>query len=177
MAKLGIGDEAVSFDLPGVDGETHSLSDYEGKAAVAVVFTCNHCPYARAWEDRIVSIQEDHSPSGLQVLAINANDADKYPDDGFPQMQQRAEEKGFNFPYLHDEPQEVAAAYGAERTPEVFLFNGDRRLVYHGAVDDNYDDPDDVQVAYLRDAVEAALAGDKPSTSQTRPVGCTIKWK
>ena len=177
MSNLDIGDEAIPFELTGVDEETRSLSDYEEKTAVAVVFTCNHCPYARAWEDRIVSIQRDYSDSGLQVLAINANDAQKYPDDGFPQMQQRAEEKGFNFPYLHDESQEVATAYGAERTPEVFLFDGDGKLAYHGAVDDNYDDPDAVQEAYLRDAIEAVLAGEEPSTSHTSPVGCTIKWK
>ena len=177
MANLNIGDEAISFELTGVDEETHSLSDYGEKATVAVIFTCNHCPYARAWEDRIVSIQKDHFDSGLQVLAINANDASKYPDDGFPQMQQRAEEKGFNFPYLYDESQEVATAYGAERTPEVFLFDGERNLAYHGAVDDNYDNPNAVQDAYLRDAVEAVLADEEPATSQTRPVGCSIKWK
>ncbi len=177
MTNLSIGDEAAPFDLPGVDDETHSLSDYAEKAAIAVIFTCNHCPYARAWEDRVVSIQNDYTSAGLQVLAINANDADKYPDDGFPQMQQRAEEKGFNFPYLHDESQEVAAAYGAGRTPEVFLFNGNRKLVYHGAIDDNYDEPENVRTAYLRDAVEAVLAGDELSNPQTRPIGCSIKWK
>lgn len=177
MANLSIGDEAVSFELPGVDEDTYSLSDYGEKAAVALVFTCNHCPYARAWEDRIVSIQNDYGSSGLQVLAINANDANKYPDDGFPQMQQRAEQKGFNFPYLHDESQEVAAAYGAERTPEVFLFDGDRRLAYHGAVDDNYDNPDNVHNHYLREAVEAVLSEEQPPTLHTSPVGCTIKWK
>ena len=132
MANLSIGDEAIFFGLPGVDGVTHSLSDYGEKAAVAVIFTCNHCPYARAWEDRIVSIQSDYGSTGLQVLTINANDAEKYPDDDFPQMQQRAEAKGFNFPYLHDETQEIATAYGTERTPEVFLFDGDRKLAYHG---------------------------------------------
>ncbi|MGF1471003.1 MAG: thioredoxin family protein [Rubrobacteraceae bacterium] len=177
MAKLSTGDEAIPFDLPGVDGENHALSGYPDKAAVAVIFTCNHCPYARAYEDRIVSIQSDYGSGGLQVLAISANDARKYPDDGFPQMQQRAEQKGFNFPYLHDESQEVAAAYGAERTPEVFLFDGDRKLVYHGAVDDNYDDPEHVRNHYLREAVEAALSGEEPPTSHTSPVGCTIKWK
>ncbi len=177
MAKLEIGDDAIPFSLPGVDGDTHSLSAYQDKEAVAVIFTCNHCPYARAWEGRIVSIQNDYADQGVQVLAINANDAEKYPDDGFPRMHQRAEEKNFTFPYLHDESQEVASAYGAERTPEVFLFDGDRKLVYHGAVDDNYDDPDAVQENYLRDAVEAVLSGQGLSVSQTRTVGCTIKWK
>lgn len=175
--KLETGDEAITFELPGTDGETHSLADYRSKAAVAVIFTCNHCPYARAWEDRIVSIQDDYADRGVQVLAINANDAGKYPDDGFPQMRQRAEEKRFSFPYLRDESQEVAAAYGAERTPEVFLFDGDRRLVYHGAVDDNYDDPNAVREHYLRDAIEAVLSGEEPGTPETPPVGCTIKWK
>ena len=141
MTKLAIGDEAIPFVLTGVDDEAHSLSDYEEKEAIAVIFTCNHCPYARAWEDRIVSIQDDYSAQGVQVLAINANDADKYPDDGFSKMQQRAEEKNFSFPYLQDESQELAAAYGAERTPEVFLFDSARKLAYYGAVDDNYDDP------------------------------------
>lgn len=177
MANLSIGDDAVPFELPGVDGQTRILSDYDEKSAVAVVFTCNHCPYARAWEDRIVSIQNDYDSRSLQVLAINANDAGKYPDDGFPQMQKRAEEKGFNFPYLHDESQEVAAAYGAERTPEVFLFDGDRKLAYHGAVDDNYDDPGSVREHYLRNAIEAVLSGEEPSNPHTSPVGCSIKWK
>lgn len=177
MSKLNIGDEAIPFTLPGVDGEAYSLSNYQDKAAVAVVFTCNHCPYARAWEDRIVSIQNDYADQGVQVLAINANDAEKYPDDGFQQMQQRAGEKSFSFPYLHDESQEVATAYGAERIPEVFLFDGDRKLAYHGAVDDNYDDPNAVEERYLRDAIDAVLSGGEPPASETRPVGCTIKWK
>ena len=177
MTNLSIGDEAAPFKLPGVDGETHSLTGQAEKAAVAVIFTCNHCPYARAWEDRIVSIQNDYASAGLQILAINANDADKYPDDSFPQMQQRAEEKGFNFPYLYDESQEVAATYGAERTPEVFLFDGDQNLVYHGAIDDNYDDPDEINTHYLREAVEAVLSEEEPPTSHTSPVGCSIKWK
>ena len=177
MAKLEIGDNAIPFSLPGVDEETYSLSAYQDKEAVVVIFTCNHCPYARVWEDRIISIQNDYADQGVQVLAINANDADKYPNDGFPQMRQRAEEKDFTFPYLRDESQEVTVAYGAERTPEIFLFDGDRKLAYHGTVDDNYDDPNAVREHYLRGAIEAVLAGDKPSTSQTRPVGCTIKWK
>lgn len=177
MPNLTTGGEAVPFELPGVDGKNHSLADYQDKKAVAVIFTCNHCPYARAWENRIIATQNDYEDRGLQVLAISANDAQKYPDDGFPQMQRRAEEKGFNFPYLYDESQEVAAAYGAERTPEVFLFDGEGRLAYHGAVDDEYDDPDAVRKHYLRDAVEAVLTSEEPPVKETRPVGCTIKWK
>jgi peroxiredoxin len=177
MANLKPGDEAIPFELPGVDGRRHALADYAGKEAVAVVFTCNHCPYARAWEDRLIGIQADYAPRGVQLLAINANDAERYPDDGFPKMKERSEEKGFNFPYLYDEPQEIARAYGASRTPEVFLLDEGGTLRYHGTVDDNYDDPTAVKAHYLREAIEAVLAGRDPSTAETAPVGCTIKWK
>lgn len=177
MAKLKPGDRAIPFELPGVDDRNHALEDYADLEAVAIIFTCNHCPYARAWEDRIVEIQTDYGNRGAQLVAINSNDAKKYPDDSFPKMKERAQEKGFNFPYLYDEPQEVARAYGAERTPEIFLFDGDGALRYHGAVDDSYDDSASVKSAYLRDALDAVLAGQEPPTSETAPVGCTIKWR
>jgi peroxiredoxin len=177
LARLDIGDRMKPFNLPGVDGKKYLLTDYEDRAAVVVVFTCNHCPYARAWEDRLIQLQSEYGSRGVQLLAINANDANKYPDDSFPKMQERAEEKGFNFPYLHDETQEVAREYGAQRTPEVFLFDGEGRLRYHGTVDDNYEDPDAVKEAYLRDAIEAVLEGRELATPRTEPVGCTIKWK
>jgi peroxiredoxin len=177
VANLRSGDEAIAFELPGVDDCRHALADYADKEAVAVIFTCNHCPYARAWEDRIVQIQADYAERGVQVIAISANDPQKYPADSFPKMKERAQEKGFNFPYLFDESQEVARAYGAERTPEVFLFEKNRGLLYHGAVDDNYDDPRAVENHYLRDALDASLADKEPAVSETPPVGCTIKWR
>ncbi len=178
MAKLKPGDEAVAFELPGVDEQYHALRDYaEDKEAVAVIFTCNHCPYARAWEDRIVQIQADYANKGVQVIAISSNDPQKYPEDSFPKMKERAQDKGFNFPYLYDETQEVARTYGAERTPEVFLLGKDGRLLYHGAVDDNYEDPRAVSSHYLRDALDAALASEEPVVAETRPIGCTIKWR
>jgi len=177
MANLRPGDKAVSFELPGVDDRRHALEDYADKKAVAVIFTCNHCPYAQAWEDRLIGIQEDYAYRGVQLVAINANDAEKSPEDSFPRMKERAEEKGVNFPYLYDESQEVARAYGAERTPEIFLFGEGSTLRYHGTVDDNYEDPVVVKSHYLRDALEAVLAGREPSTAETTPVGCTIKWK
>jgi len=177
MANVRIGDKAITFKLPGVDDKQHSLDDYRGKEAVAVIFSCNHCPYVRAWEDRMVKIQSDYSGKGVQLIAINSNDAAKYPDDSFPKMKERAREKNFNFPYLHDESQQTARAYGAERTPEVFVFNKDRILQYHGAIDDNYDDPAAVSVRYLRDALDAVLAQKPAPTAETKPVGCTIKWK
>jgi peroxiredoxin len=177
VANLKPGDEAITFELPGVDDRRHTLTDYGDKQAVAVIFTCNHCPYAQAWEDRIVRIQDDYADRGVQVIAISANDPQKYPADSFPKMKEHAQEKGFNFPYLYDESQEVARAYGAERTPEVFLFGKDRTLLYHGAVDDNYDDPDAVTHHYLREALDAALRYEEPPVAETRPVGCTVKWK
>jgi alkyl hydroperoxide reductase subunit AhpC len=113
----------------------------------------------------------------VQLVAISANDAKKYPDDSFPRMRERSQEKRFNFPYLYDESQEVARAYGAERTPEIFLFDKGGTLRYHGTVDDNYDDPAAVRNPYFIDALEAVLEGREPATMETAPVGCTIKWK
>ena len=177
MTTLSPGDQSIKFSLPGVDGKTYSLSDYASKEAIAVIFTCNHCPYAQAWEDRIVEIQRDYANKGVQVLSISANDAASHPADSPEKMKERAEQKGFNFPYLYDESQQTARAYGAERTPEVFLFDKAGKLQYHGAIDDNADDPSAVQAAYLRQALDAVLAGKSPTTQQTQAVGCTIKWK
>ena len=177
MAKIRIGDRAIPFNLPGVDGTKHSSQEYSGKNAVVVIFSCNHCPYVRAWEDRMVQIQTDYASKGAQLVAINSNDASKYPEDSFVKMKERAREKRFNFPYLRDESQELARAYGAERTPEVFLFEKTGTLRYHGVIDDNYDDPAAVRSKYLRDALDAVLSGTLPSTNETKPVGCTIKWK
>ena len=177
MGNLKVGDMAIPFKLPGVDGTTHSLDEFAGKNANAVIFSCNHCPYVRAWEDRMVQIQADYATKGVQLVVINANDASKYPDDSFPKMVERAREKKFNFPYLRDESQEVARAYGAERTPEVFLLDKNGILRYHGTIDDNYDDPAAVKSHYLREALDAMLARRPLPREETRPVGCTIKWK
>lgn len=177
MSNLKIGDAAIPFKLPGVDGENHALEDYTGKNAVAVIFSCNHCPYVLAWEDRLIAAQADYAGKGVQIIAINANDATTHPTDSFDKMQSHARDKGFNFPYLHDESQAIARAYGAERTPEIFLFDKAGKLAYHGTVDDNYEDPAGVSSAYFRDALDAVLAGNQPEVAETAPVGCTIKWK
>ena len=176
VANLRIGDKALDFNLIGTDDKTHSLNEFANKYTV-VIFSCNHCPYVRAWEDRMVRIQSDYASKGVQLIAINANDASKYPDDSFQNMKVRAREKKFNFPYLRDEDQKVATSYGAQRTPEVFLFDNKRTLQYHGAIDDNYDNPNAVKVHYLRNALDAVLRGEKVATVEIAPVGCTVKWK
>lgn len=131
----------------------------------------------RAWEDRILAIQADYANKGVQLIAINANDASRVPDDDFPSMKERAREKKFNFPYLRDEDQRTAKSYGAQRTPEVFLFDIHRVLRYHGTIDDNYDNPKAVKVHYLRNALDAILQDKRVAVEETAPVGCTIKWK
>jgi len=175
---LEIGQKAPDFTLPGVDGKTHTLADYLGtKQAVAIIFSCNHCPYVRAWEGRMMEIQRDYADKGVVLVAVNPNDAVKYPEDGFDQMKQRAQEQGFNFLYLRDESQDVARAYGATHTPHVFLLDKGGVVRYRGAIDDNYDDPGAVQRHYLRDALDAVLAGQVPPVTTTDARGCTIKWK
>ena len=171
MARLSLGDPAPPFELPGVDGETHSLADYDGKP-VAVVFSCCHCPYVIAWEDRLDEIAREYS-GRAGLVAINAND---YLGDSFDDMRWRAAEKGFAFPFLRDESQEVARAYGAVRTPEVFLFDAEHRLAYHGAPDSNYADAARAE-PWLRQALDAVLDGGEPSPAETPPIGCTVKWR
>jgi peroxiredoxin len=175
--KLKIGDKGLDFNLPGVDGKKYSLGSFRDKKAVAVIFTCNHCPYAKAYEDRLVAAQRDYASKGVALVAINSNEDKNYPDDSFDNMVKRAKEKGFNFPYLRDETQDTARGYGAERTPEIFLLDSKGTIRYHGTVDDNYDDPSKVKTTYFRNALDALLAGKQVSTPETQPVGCTIKWK
>ena len=173
---LRTGDEAPPFDLPGTDGGNHALSDYSEAPVLAVVWSCNHCPYVQAWEGRMKGIQTDYAGRGFRLVAINSNDAESYPEDSFEAMRERAQRQGFNFDYLYDKDQTVGRAYGAERTPEVFLFDSDRRLVYHGAIDDSRDEAAVTQ-NHLRDAIDAVLAGGAPGMSETPPVGCSVKWR
>jgi peroxiredoxin len=172
MATLRLGDQAPAFSLPDTVGATHSLSDYEGKP-VAVVFSCCHCPYVVAWEDRLNDVARDLDGEAA-LVAINANAG--YLGDAPDDMRRRSDEKGFVFPFLYDESQRTASAYGATRTPEVFVFDADHRLVYHGAPDSDHKDPDGAE-PYLRPALDAALAGAQPQVQDTPAVGCTIKWR
>jgi peroxiredoxin len=173
---LALGTEAPTFHLPGVDGRSHSLDDYADAETLALVQSCNHCPYVQAWEGRMKEIQRDYADRGFRLVAISSNDADRYPADSLEEMTARAQRLGFNFDYLYDEDQFIARALGSERTPEVFLFDRDRRLVYHGAIDDSRDDGS-VTRHYLRDALDALFAGEEPPVADTPAVGCTVKWK
>ncbi len=177
MKKLQIGQRAPDFSLPGVDGKDHSLAQFKDKKVIVVMFTCNHCPYVQAYEDRLIAIQRDYGARGVQLIAINPNDAAGYPEDSFDNMVKRAKQKNYNFPYLRDETQRTARAYGAEYTPEVFVFNSRLDLRYVGRIDDNWQNPDKARSHNLRDAIEAVLAHKKIENPVTHAIGCTIKWK
>jgi peroxiredoxin len=171
--SVSIGVEAPDFQLPDTDGTAHSP---DGTAATVVVFTCNHCPYALAWHDRIVAAARDYADSGVRFLAINSNDAERYPRDSYEAMKQRVAAEDWPLPYLHDASQDVARAYGAQTTPDVFVLDAERRLRYRGAPDSDYGDPSQ-NAAWLRGALDELLAGRDPSPAETEPVGCSIKWK
>ncbi len=173
---LKLGDAAPEFALPGVDGQTYRLPDFQGKAALCVVFMCNHCPYVKSTIDRLIAIQRDYTGKGFQLVGINANETVNYPEDDLPHMVEWAKQKAFNFPYLRDDTQAVARAYGAERTPHIFLFDRNRKLVYTGAIDDNTKDANNVKRQYLRDAIDAVLTGKPVADTQTQAMGCSIKW-
>jgi thiol-disulfide isomerase/thioredoxin len=175
---LSLDEQAPAFEpLPAVDGKAYNLDAFSDSRAVVVSFTCNHCPYAQAYEDRFIALAKEYGPKGVAFLAINPNDAEGYPADSFEAMKVRAEEKAFPFPYLRDESQTVAKAYGAVCTPHIFLFDEERKLVYEGRIDDNWKKPEDVTAQDLRDAIEDVLGGRPVRTPQTNPMGCSIKWK
>ncbi|MGC8803385.1 MAG: thioredoxin family protein [Bacteroidales bacterium] len=180
FAQLKVGDIAPSFHLKNVDGKMVSLDDYRSQKGVILIFTCNHCPYAIAYEDRIIALDKKYRPKGFPVVAINPNDVSIVPEDSYENMQIRAKEKGFTFPYLYDATQATANAYGAERTPHVFLIkkSGNKFVVaYIGAIDDNYKDATAVKTRYVEQAIEAIEAGKEPNPSTTKAIGCTVKRK
>ncbi|MCI4367267.1 MAG: thioredoxin family protein [Thermoplasmata archaeon] len=175
--ELHPGDPAPDFSLPGVDGRTWSLADLSGAPAFVVVFWCNHCPYVQAWEARTIALARRYEGRGVKFVLINANDDVTYPDDRFERMAARAKEKGYPFPYLRDDSQEVAHRFGARVTPHPMVFDGAGRLRYQGRIDDQYDHPEAVRERYLQDAIDAVLEG-RPVTPAERPVlGCSVKWR
>lgn len=175
--SLRIGDKAPDFELPGTDRKTHRLSDYGEHRTVVVIFTCNHCPYVKAYDERIIALQEEFLDRGVMFIGINSNEDLNYPEDSFDNMVRKVDEIGLNYPYLRDETQGVAEAYGASHTPQIFVFDKDRKLCYTGKIDDNWRQPEDVKERFLRDAL-VLLADDKAvSNPETYAIGCTIKWK
>lgn len=174
---LPLGSSAPDFSLPGTDGKTYTLASFRDAALLVVSFTCNHCPYALGVEDRFIHMANAYLAKGVAFIAISANDASKYPDDSFPNMKKRAEAKAYPFPYLYDESQSTAKAYGAVCTPHIFVFDAKRTLVYEGRIDDNWKDEKAVTSHDLRDALDATIAGKPVPHPQTNPMGCSIKWK
>jgi len=173
-AEVTVGDAAPDWTgLPGVDGKQHSLNDYRQAKLLVLVFTCNHCPVAKAYEDRLVELQKDYQAKGVQLIAINVNNL---PADRLDKMQERAKAKGFNFPYLYDSSQASGHAYGARVTPHVFVLDAQRKIAYVGAIDDSQA-VDNVKAGYLRDALDALLAGSQPAKAKTNAFGCGIKYE
>lgn len=173
----GIGDVATDFELKSVDGKKYSMSQFKKAKGFIIVFTCNHCPFAVKYEDRINDLAKKYTDKGYILLAINPNDPEVQPKDSYELMKERAKEKGFVFPYLFDEGQKIYPQYGATKTPHVFLLDNQRVVKYIGAIDDNADDADAVNEKYLENAIAALEKGEKPNPELTKAIGCSIKVK
>ena len=179
-AGYKVGDKAEDFKLQNIDGKYVSLADFDDAKGYIVVFTCNGCPYAKAYQDRIIAIDKKYKTKGYPVVAINPNDVDLKSDDSMEAMKKRADEKGFTFPYLKDASYEVYKTYGATKTPHIYLLkkeSGDLVVKYIGTIDDNYQDAAAVQEAYLANAIDALVAGKDPNPNSTKAIGCSIKQK
>jgi len=174
---MPVGTPAPPFSLPATDGKTYALGDFAAAKVLVVVFTCNHCPYAQAAEARLIALQATYASKGVRFVAINPNDAKGYPEDSFEKMVERAKNEGFNFPYLRDESQAVARAYGAACTPDVFVFDAARKLVYNGRIDDNWKNASAVTRHDLVTVLDATLEGRAPALEVVASMGCSIKWR
>ena len=181
LAGYGVGDYAEDFKLPNIDGKMVSMADYNNAEGFIVIFTCNTCPYAKAYESRIIDLDKKFASQGFPVIAINPNDVKQQPGDSMDEMKKRAKDKGYTFPYLRDDSQQVAKAFGATKTPHVYVLNkegaGKYKVEFIGAIDDSPNDPTDVSEKYVEDAIKAIKAGKKPAITEKRAIGCTIKWK
>lgn len=173
---MKIDDLMPSFSLKGVNDQQYNSNNLLGENGLVVIFSCNHCPYVIAYEDRMIALAKEFQPKGIPFVAINPNDEINYPQDSFENMKIRANLKNFSFPYLRDQSQEVAKAFKATHTPQLFLFNSDRKLKYMGSIDDNWEEPKMVKAQYLRDALENLIAKKEIEHSETNAVGCSIKW-
>jgi peroxiredoxin len=173
---LEIGDRAPDFSLPDTEGDHHAVGDADDAEVTVVIFTCNHCPYALAWHDRLMTAARDYGGRGVRFLAVNPNDAERYPADSYEAMQRRVAEEQWPIPYLHDADQEVARAFGAQTTPDLFVLDAQGRVAYRGAPDPDHRDPAHDAV-WLREALDDLLAGNEVRRPRTDPVGCSVKWK
>ena len=176
---LALGSTAPASDvkMKNIDGKDVSIADVRGKKGTLVVFTCNACPWARAWEKRIAEVGNNAKKQGIGVIAINSNDPDIQPGDSYAEMKTRAKTLKITYPYVVDASSDVARAFGASRTPEIFLFDADGKLVYRGTVDDNAKEPSKVTKTYLKDAVTAVASGKTVEVADTKAFGCGIKFR
>lgn len=174
---MDLGNKLFKFELPATDGSSYSNFSFADRSALLIIVTCNHCPYANAYWKRIVKLANRYEEDNLAIVAINPNDVDQYPDDSFENMKKLMRSLSNKFVYLYDEAQEVVKQLGASRTPEAFLFNSKRELVYKGAIDDSWDNAHAVTRVYLEDAIEASLDGLEVDFPEIKAVGCSIKWK
>lgn len=172
-----LGQSTRSFSLPGVDAKTHTLDSFKDKRVLVVIFMCNHCPYVKAVLSRLIDLQNQMADKGAQLVGINSNDASRYPEDSLENMKKISQEKNIPFPYLFDETQEIARAYDAVCTPDIYVYGKERTLLYRGRIDDNWERPEKAVQNDLKEAIQAALAGEKISTEQIPSMGCSIKWK
>jgi AhpC/TSA family protein len=171
-----VGERAPALELPDTEGNVHTLPGSGEAPATVVVWTCNHCPYALGWHDRVVQAAHDYGPRGVRFLAVNSNDAERYPRDSLGAMRDRVQAEGWPFPYLHDESQEAAREWAAQVTPHLYVLDGELRIRYEGAPDADHADPT-LNAEWMREALDAVLAGEPPQRAATDPVGCSIKWK
>lgn len=170
------GQKLFNFSLLGTDGKKYTKYDFADKFALVVIISCNHCPYAMAYWNRLKKLYSNYEDDSLGMVVINPNDEVKYPQDSYENMIELARQKKLPFPYLRDKTQTFTQKLGAERTPEAFVFNNKRELVYQGAIDDNWEFPELVSRVYLEDAIEDALDGVEVDYPYINPVGCSIKW-
>ena len=171
-----LGAPCPDFRLPAVDGRAYARDDFAASPVLVVMFICNHCPYVKAVEERLIGLRREYGARGVQLVGVCSNDAASYPDDAFDELAARWRARDYGFPYLHDEAQSVARAFGAVCTPDIFVYDGARRLAYRGRIDDSWKDESKVTRRELAAALDALLAGDKPVATQRPSMGCSIKW-
>jgi len=174
--QIPLGSVARNFSLPGIDGKEHSLLDLKGDITV-IVFMCNHCPYVQGVIQRLISLQKKFKDKGVVFVGINSNESDNYPEDSFGKMKEYADRWGLNFMYLRDKSQKIAKEYKAQCTPDIFVYDKDLKLAYHGRIDDNWQHEDQVKTHDLNDAIMSLVNGKTVAKKQNPSMGCSIKWK